>query len=291
MDALLCYKTLPVWDAGTLPEAFQRNHNTKAGTWAKLTILRGSLDFALTDGQGELLETLHCTQDAQPPLIEPQQWHRIAGFSPDIQCQLAFLCEPADYLSKKHGWTRTHSEVLEAAQHLPARACKVLDLGCGKGRNTLYLAMQGHEVTAWDKDAGSIAQLREVAGQEGWGGVTADVANLDEPGLALGGAYDFILSTVVMMFLQPETVHPLIARMREATAPGGLNLIVAAMDTQDCPCPVPFPFTFREGELAELYADWEILKSNEDLGTLHRKDAEGKRIQLRFATLLARRPA
>ncbi|HHB1428616.1 TPA: tellurite methyltransferase, partial [Serratia odorifera] len=34
---------------------------------------------------------------------------------------------------------------------------------------------------------------------------------------------------------------------------------------------------------------WEIVKYNEDVGQLHKTDANGQRIQLRFATLLARK--
>ncbi|MGL4276392.1 MAG: tellurite resistance methyltransferase TehB, partial [Morganella morganii] len=39
------------------------------------------------------------------------------------------------------------------------------------------------------------------------------------------------------------------------------------------------------------YADWEILKYNENPGHLHRTDAAGNRIRLNFATLIARKKA
>lgn len=42
---LLPYKTMPVWTAQSIPKAFLEKHNTKEGTWAKLTILSGSLVF------------------------------------------------------------------------------------------------------------------------------------------------------------------------------------------------------------------------------------------------------
>jgi tellurite methyltransferase len=54
---------------------------------------------------------------------------------------------------------------------------------------------------------------------------------------------------------------------------------------------VGFPFAFKSGELSEYYAGWELLKYNEDVGELHRTDAQGNRIKLRFATLFARKPA
>jgi tellurite methyltransferase len=61
------------------------------------------------------------------------------------------------------------------------------------------------------------------------------------------------------------------------------------MDTEDFPCTVGFPFAFTEGELSHYYAGWELLKYNEDVGELHKTDAEGNRIKLRFATMLARK--
>lgn len=52
---------------------------------------------------------------------------------------------------------------------------------------------------------------------------------------------------------------------------------------------MPFSFTFKPDELADYYQDWDIIKYNENPGELHRVDAEGNRIKLRFATLLARK--
>ena len=77
--------------------------------------------------------------------------------------------------------------------------------------------------------------------------------------------------------------------MQEHTTVGGYNLIVCAMDTEDYPCSVNFPFTFKEGELADYYKDWELIKYNENPGHLHRRDENGNRIQLRFATMLAKK--
>lgn len=192
-----------------------------------------------------------------------------------------------NYFTEKYGLTRTHSEVLAAAALIPPG--KTLDLGCGNGRNSLYLAANGYSVTAWDKNSMSIANIERIKAAEGL--THLEIATVDLNGLTFEGKYDFILSTVVMMFLEPQTIPGLIANMQRATVPGGYNLIVAAMDTDDFPCTVGFPFAFKTGELAEYYSGWEVVKYNEDVGELHRTDASGNRIKLRFATLLARKPA
>lgn len=192
-----------------------------------------------------------------------------------------------NYFTEKYGLTRTHSEVLAAAARVPPG--KTLDLGCGNGRNSLYLAANGYSVTAWDKNPMSIANIERIKAAEGL--TNLEIATVDLNALSFEGEYDFILSTVVMMFLEPQTIPGLIANMQRTTVAGGYNLIVAAMDTDDFPCTVGFPFAFKSGELATYYTGWEVVKYNEDVGELHRTDANGNRIKLRFATLLARKPA
>ncbi len=192
-----------------------------------------------------------------------------------------------NYFTEKYGMTRTHSEVVYSAGIV--KPGKTLDLGCGNGRNSLYLAANGFDVTAWDKNANSIDNIESIKAKEGITNLQTAIQDLNS--LRFDGEYDFILSTVVLMFLQAETIPGLIDNMQRCTKPGGYNLIVAAMDTEDYPCNVGFPFAFKTGELSGYYADWEQLKYNEDVGELHRTDAQGNRIKLRFATLLARKPA
>lgn len=190
------------------------------------------------------------------------------------------------YYSEKYGLTATHSDVLNAVKYVAPG--KTLDLGCGGGRNSLYLNQKGFDVTAWDKNPMSIARLNQIIETEGLKNIATAEVDLNQ--LSFDGEYDFILSTVVMMFLEAKTIPGLIANMQRCTKPGGHNLIVAAMDTADYPCNVGFPFAFKEGELRNYYAGWELLKYNEEVGELHRTDEQGNRIKLRFATLLAHKP-
>ncbi|MWP47304.1 SAM-dependent methyltransferase TehB [Gilliamella sp. Pas-s27] len=285
MDNLVCYKTLPIWNAGTLPALFRQKHNTQIGTWAKLQILKGSIDFEMLTEQGEVISKHYFDTQQQPPFILPQQWHRIAEISDDLQCQLAFYCLPEDYTQKKYQMTKTHSEVLSATKLI--QAGKALDLGCGSGRNSLYLQLQGFDVTAVDKSELSIGNLQKIINDDNLKHINAMVYDINQANLQ--GEYDFILSTVVMMFLQPEKISAIIDNMQKITKSGGYNLIVSAMSTPDYPCTVGFSFTFKENELRQYYQDWEILKYNEEVGQLHKTDIHGNRIKLRFATLLAKK--
>ncbi|TKI04903.1 SAM-dependent methyltransferase TehB [Martelella alba] len=285
MQDLLCYNTLPVWNSQTLPSTFRERHNTREGVWAELTVLRGSLTFDLLDDHDNVLQSAVYTAERQPPRIEPRQWHKISAVSANMQCRLAFYCRAEEYYHLKYDLTRTHSEVINAIPHLaPGRA---LDLGCGGGRNSLYLDLLGFTVTAYDKNPQSIAALNEKIRAEGRKRISASVRDISVE--SFNGDYDFIFSTVVMMFLPADCIGRLIGDMQRNTVPGGVNLIVSAMSAPDFPCPIPFPFTFAPGELRRYYQGWDMIEYNENPGELHKTDADGNRIKLRFATLLARK--
>ena len=287
MEQLICYKSLPLWHKDSLPEDVMQKHNTAEGTWAQLEIKKGQLCLELLTDTGEVSDRAEFDVKHQPALIAPQQWHRIHSVSDDIECQLNFFCSAEDYyIKKQYDLSKTHSEVVAAIPYL--QGDKVLDLGCGHGRNSLYLNLKGYDVTSYDKNGESIAYLQQLIAQEALEGIQASQQDLAE--LQIEGDFDFILSTVVFMFLNPQTVPGLIAQMQQHTLPGGVNLIVSAMDTEDFPCSVGFPFTFKTNELLDYYEGWDIVKYNENVGELHKRDEQGNFIKLRFATLLARKP-
>lgn len=285
MEKLLCYKQMPVWTKATLPQMFQEKHNTKVGTWAKLTVLKGQLKFSELTENGEVVAEHIFDPQHQPDFVEPQLWHKVTPLSEDLECQLAFYCQPEDYYSKKYNLTTTHSEVLNATQYI--QQGKALDLGCGRGRNSLYLDLLGFDVTAVDHSEESISFLNQVIEKEQRTQINTAIYDINQADIQ--GEYDLILSTVVMMFLNRDRIPAIIDNMQKNTKIGGYNLIVCAMNTEQYPCPMPFSFTFKEGELKDYYQDWELVKYNEDLGHLHKTDANGNRIQLKFATMLARK--
>ena len=283
-EKLIAYKRMPLWTKDTMPEAVQRKHNTKVGTWGKITVLKGKLKFVELTEDGEEVASHVFEAGADNPMAQPQAWHRVEALTDDVEWFLEFYCEPKDYFPKKYNSNPGHSEVLEAMESLSPG--KALDLGCGQGRNALFLAQHGFEVTAVDQNELALEILQSIVEQED---LEMTVGLYDINSANLKQSYDLIVSTVVLMFLQADRIPEIIRNMQDQTNPGGYNLIVCAMDTEDYPCQVPFSFTFKEGELADYYKDWELVKYNENPGHLHRRDENGNRIALRFATMLAKK--
>ena len=284
MEKLVAYKRMPVWNKDTMPEAVQRKHNTKVGTWGKITVLKGTLKFIELTEDGEVIAEHFFEAGADNPMAQPQAWHRVEATTDDVEWYLELYCKLEDYFPKKYNSNPVHSEVLEAMDTV--KPCKALDLGCGQGRNALFLAQHGFDVTAVDQNELSLEILQSIVEQED---LEMPVGLYDINSASIGQTYDFIVSTVVLMFLQADRIPAIIQNMQEQISIGGYNLIVCAMDTEDYPCSVNFPFTFKEGELANYYKDWELIKYNENPGHLHRRDENGNRIQLRFATMLAKK--
>lgn len=149
-----------------------------------------------------------------------------------------------------------------------------LDLACGPGRNTLFLARQGWRVTAIDASAVAIDRLRKRAAAEGLL-VDARVVDLEQPGFAIQpGAWDLICD---FFYLQRD----LFPAIRQGVRPGGLFVATIHMfdDSQDLRPHNP-DFLLHGGELPSHFSDWDLLHYAEGGQTAHHR---------RIAELIARR--
>nr|WP_314263055.1 SAM-dependent methyltransferase TehB [uncultured Moellerella sp.] len=289
MSDLVCYKTMPVWDKESIPLMFKERHNTQEGTYAQLQIIQGGLDFILfaEDGSEQLF---HFDINNQPPILEPQVWHRIATTTDDVKCQLSFLCQPELKFYKQYGLSAPHSEVRFMADEQIIHPCSVLDLGSGRGRNSFFLAQQGYDVTAVDINQQHIDAIESVKKDAGIDNIKTAIYDINSRQIT--EHYDLIISTVVLMFLKRENIAGIVKNMQQQTNVDGINLIVCPVETENMPYDqLPFNCFLKPDELKSYYQDWEIIKYNENPGHLHKIDAQGNRIKLNFATIIAKKRA
>jgi 2-polyprenyl-3-methyl-5-hydroxy-6-metoxy-1,4-benzoquinol methylase len=107
----------------------------------------------------------------------------------------------------------------EVADLPPGRA---LDLGTGEGRNAMWLANQGWEVTAVDFSAVAIDKARAIAESRdlsvNW--VVADMSDY----IPDAGSFDLV--ALVYIHLQPAVHHHVLRGAAAALAPGGTLLVI-----------------------------------------------------------------
>jgi SAM-dependent methyltransferase len=126
------------------------------------------------------------------------------------------------YASTELVWTAEANRfVVEELAGLTAG--RALDLGSGEGRNAIWLAERGWQVTAVDFSAVGLAKAAELAAGRGVTGVRWVEADLREyqPGPA---GYDLVLLAYV--HLPPDEFGALLKRAASALAPGGTLLVV-----------------------------------------------------------------
>ncbi len=152
-------------------------------------------------------------------------------------------------------------EVAEVAPLLPAGA-RVLDLGCGEGRNSLFLASLGHSVVAIDRSPAGIDKLRAIAERSGTRleARVGDIGTLD-----IDEDYDCVLAHGVLYYLDNPVWRRLLTSIKQRTRPDGFNVFTIFVYSDEYPCTdeiaaARYKGSFAPNELQEFYRDWSELR-------------------------------
>lgn len=152
-------------------------------------------------------------------------------------------------------------DIVELAAALPAGA-RVLDLGCGEGRNAFYLAGRGCRVTAVDRSAAGIDKLRVLAQRTGvpLEAVVADIAEFP-----IEGDWDLVMAHGVIDYLDNAVWRRLLTDVKAHTAPGGMNAYTCMLFTDEYPAgpeftTAGFKHSLAQDELAAFYGDWSMVR-------------------------------
>lgn len=140
---------------------------------------------------------------------------------------------------------------------LPASAVDggtALDLACGRGRNAIFLALEGWQVTAIDGSAVAINQLHEQCSS-----ITAQQVDLTIEPQQITRQYDLVIQ---FFYFDRLRLHHFMQWVR----PGGVMILRTFSSAGDFPGEGPHPdFTLQPGELLEHFEGWNILCHEEGL--------------------------
>ena len=148
----------------------------------------------------------------------------------------------------------------------PVKPYKVLDIGCGEGKDAVFLARNGYRVTAFDISEQGLAKARELAGHCG---VHVDFFKADVREFVPEDEYDIIFSSGVFHYIPADRRAGIIDSLKAHTAAGGLHALNVFVRKPFIPLPPDIEDAelaagdWRSGELFTYYHDWLFLKNEE----------------------------
>lgn len=169
----------------------------------------------------------------------------------------------------------------------PTRPLKLLDAGCGEGKDAVFFARNGYEVTAFDLSPAGVEKGRRLAETCG---VRANFFCADILSFRPEEEYDIIFSSGVLHYIPQPLRTDIFRNWQACTAPGGihaLNVFVKKPFIPDPPDEDAPAWPWRSGELANLYADWRFHRFEE---TIFDCDSSGVPHQHCMDIIIAQKP-
>lgn len=131
--------------------------------------------------------------------------------------------EPSAALNRFHAFLTKYPEI--------SIGSKVIDLGCGIGRNSVHLAIQGFEVEAVDFSAHALAKFRRAhEGNEYMTRINTTQADLSQPLAYEDDTFDLALDIVTSMTMPDEHRRSLVSEVGRILRPGGILLTYVLSD-------------------------------------------------------------
>lgn len=145
-------------------------------------------------------------------------------------------------------------------ENLFCKKWNVLDVGCGDGKNVLYLAKQGFDnIDAFDISQNAIEKIDRLCQCTEYK-INIQVTSVQD--FVFEKQYDLIFSFGVFHFISKECWKKFIRKAQENTRVGGIHIIQIFNDNI-APTPDIEPYAIgmaKDGEIKELYKDWEIIQ-------------------------------
>jgi len=140
----------------------------------------------------------------------------------------------------------------------PSRPLKLLDIGCGEGKDAVFFARCGYEVSAFDISDAGIEKTKRLA-EQARVPVRAFKANLWD--YRLEEEYDILYSSGVLEYIKPELRDEIMGNYKSHVAEDGLvalHVFVNKPFVPRAPEKEKYSWLWKSGELFTYFHDWLI---------------------------------
>ncbi|WP_379147983.1 helix-turn-helix domain-containing protein [Paenibacillus sp. sgz500992] len=169
------------------------------------------------------------------------------------------------YKTQEYYWGTEPNKVCYQVLQLmpPTKHLRLLDIGCGEGKDAVFFARNGYDVSAFDVSDAGIEKTKRLSEKTG---VHVNVFKADICDHRLDTHFDIIYSSGVLNYIKPEFRKEIFDNYKQFTNENGLhvfNVFVHKPFIAPPPEKEPSSFKWYSGELLTHYHDWLIKDSPE----------------------------
>jgi tellurite methyltransferase len=154
-------------------------------------------------------------------------------------------------------WGKAPSTFAKGLLALVPRRGRILDLGCGEGRDSVYFAEWGFAVTGVDASPAGLEKADKLAAERGVKVEWVCRSMLDLP---VAGRFDLVYSCGSIHHVPKECRSRLFRRLKKLTRPGGVHAHIVFTDVSIYAEKGEEIDYFAPGDLGAIYSDWLILE-------------------------------
>ena len=186
---------------------------------------------------------------------------KLLGFSASAK-DLSFYED--DYRKEEYFWGVQPSPMCLSVLELlpPVRPLKLLDIGCGEGKDAVFFARCGYEVSAFDISEAGLEKTKRLA-EKARVHVRAFRADLCD--FRLDEKYDVLFSSGVLHYIRPELRGEIMAGYKANVNQGGMAAFHVFVKKPFIP-PAPdddYHHLWKSGQLFTCFHDWYIERCSE----------------------------
>ena len=145
----------------------------------------------------------------------------------------------------------------------PSVGKTVLDIGCGEGKDAVYMAEKGYDVTAFDLTENGIRKTKALAENRN----VAIAAYVDDiNSFETEKRFDIIYSTGTVQYLSDRNKKAFFEKIQKITKPDGIVFINVFVEKPFLELPPDWDKEekmWRSGELFTYFADWKTERIDE----------------------------
>lgn len=168
------------------------------------------------------------------------------------------------YMSDEYYWgTEPSSLCLKILELMPpTRPLRLLDIGCGEGKDAVFMARCGYIVSAFDITESGVDKARRLAERAG---VCIDAFRADANDFRPDTHFDIVFSSGALHYIRPELRGEIFSSYQQHTNADGLHAMnVFVQKPFIAPPPeIETCYNWHTGELFNLYHSWKMERCEE----------------------------